>query len=1105
MKKNFSLKFMAMAMVAALTVAPGCKDYDDDINNLREQLAQTNKTLGDQVTKLEGQIKDVRAKAEAAQKAADKAWADAQAADAEIKKDLTALAEKLEAEAKKAADKAKELEAKIADVLKRVVALEESRATKAELQAVEAKLTALLNKTKEELKAEIAAVKAELKGDIEALRTQLEEKIKELQKLVETFVGHRISSITLIPGEHASGIAAVWMKTMAYLNEDAFDANHRKYGYVNGLTDVTYRAKLDERDAWYSTSNTSTAYFKVSPETVTASDFTQAYINSWVSKNLLRAEGTPNKPAFNEPIKPVEGQVYKIVNGVLAVDFVKTVKPLIGSTMADLYGQDAEQFYMFNLSLPFAKSLWTEEEKGMNAATPSFQPAVTSEGIRIEEISFYPRIKSLIASQTYAEWAESYNPATGAKDAKVMDYRPYVLDKKGRPTHFSDSVILYTSAVDKLVDVVVDWKKGDNLMKYVEVSLEDLQNGPVASDKYFNALKLNEYKDYNLGFRFYLAKGAYLQGRNKTNQQEFAVVTPDGTVTSRVYDDPNGETKTAVGREPIIRVELYDKGTGVTIDQRYIKIKFAEVTPEFEIPTIVFEDRELSCDSINQRLNTRRMNLEVYRKLEEYGISKAQFHKIYTDHEIEYIKKDGVALKDYVWIKDALYPHENALNFVIWEDPNDNTSYNFTWGMGIQLIGEINKATRKSTFELKVRFKSSEPGRGDLLIPFTYSISLPTQKFVFNADDWSAGKAGQEFKVNPIVYRSQINGNDGTGEGRSHISANLVNGYVFDKNNQKPTNVNQLIRNIEKCAKVKFVFDAKRLANYEHLKGYQVSKDGESLWNTTPGTPRVSPLDGMDAPSYHNEPGLAASIHNRFGVTAISNNSETASYDYTEAEVIGRNEDRADALIALHELDDQNATPAALPLVGKKVPVNLEVQYNKYNTVVEHQIEVFFINPLELKVAGIEDFTDAETDGDFISVKHLYKYQDWNKKHVEKNGSYPAGALYNYYAVQDAVFDIANVKTNFKRNGDVFEPTEGVTDGPFPAHYKLEVGEWVASTKTWTKNPAHIGNFLAWFNNKGTPVNIGFKLFFTAEARYKWGVIKFNLSNNVRPAQGTNP
>ena len=75
---------------------------------------------------------------------------------------------------------------------------------------------------------------------------------------------------------------------------------------------------------------------------------------------------------------------------------------------------------------------------------------------------------------------------------------------------------------------------------------------------------LVDYKDYGLTFRFRLAEAAYIpenDNDNKTDQHKFAeIASPmNGKMSAKVYDISGSAT--AVGREPIVCVELIDSVT----------------------------------------------------------------------------------------------------------------------------------------------------------------------------------------------------------------------------------------------------------------------------------------------------------------------------------------------------------------------------------------------------------------------------------------------------------------------------------------------------------------------------------------------------------------
>lgn len=135
-------KFLSVIMFGALLTAStgtfvSCKDYDEDISNLQEQINSQKTDLSGKITAVEGSIKDLTSAQSALQKGIDEAKAAAATA-----KDA---AEKASAEAKAAA-----LEAQ-----KNAIAT-----AKAELDKVKAELQVAINANADGVKENAAAIKA---------------------------------------------------------------------------------------------------------------------------------------------------------------------------------------------------------------------------------------------------------------------------------------------------------------------------------------------------------------------------------------------------------------------------------------------------------------------------------------------------------------------------------------------------------------------------------------------------------------------------------------------------------------------------------------------------------------------------------------------------------------------------------------------------------------------------------------------------------------------------------------------------------------------------------------------------------------------------------
>lgn len=1152
MKKNFSLKFMAMAMAAALVAAPGCKDYDDDINNLREQTAGIKSDLAKAKTDLTAAIKDVEAKAAAAQKAADdakaaadKALKDALAADAKLKAELEALADKAQKAAEaaqKTADeahkKADQLRKELDALVKRVEALERNSATKEELE-----------NAKKELKAEIDKV----------------------MKRVEEFVGNRVTSIALVPRNHVNGIASVELLGVAYKAQEHVD--HQAFYFTT--TDVANATKVLKPSQ-------GVAEFRLSPSRVTEASFTHPSFNTWVSKNRLRVD--EDETGVDKPFKPM---AYRLQGNHLIVDVVKTSSESLnqGEHWKNQFISDpwcdnptteseVEKFYMGALSLPIAEKYWTAEEK---AATE--KPAVISEGFRVEEIYVAPVIKSKIASGREVGYI-TVNPGAvgpqlnqGSHHAKCFrDYKPYAYDdvespthywdangngKKdngelswGRPTHFSDSTLLYRSKENQLIDLELEWNEKYDLMQYVTASTR-------ASHEDF------DYKKHGLGFHFEVAEAKYLQGTNQTDQQQFAKL--EGSVlTNKVYSVP-GMSETAIGREPIIRITLYDLETKAVVDQRYMKVKWIRTAEVKPIGISKFDDFYVSCKFETLRLNTQKMNEDIYRKVEkEYGIAKTLFTDRYTRLQVlnltkdgEYLVKDGKfvaqGMENYKvssveetggahWLRELplYYIPEGAESNSTTTLPPDqnagNTSFNILWRLYPQVMRTIAPAGSKFVLEFKFVDRLN---RLHLTHKFEVVVKLPEQNFNYEETYWSAGKMGTEFKVNPLVYTPVSATGDKTRKasqddydnvdynngyfvhghtpydvvGDSHIQTDLVNGFIYK--GKKVANVNQLIQYIRECAKVRFAFDESRFGEFAHLKGFTVSDNATRLWDGA--APAVDPADkNFVQPNLDN---YAASILNFLSVDAATNDDDKATLPYKLNEAIVNDNphgavNEARALIRLHETDTETAdgasdlgTPAAIKLVGNIVPVMIVAEYNEWNKVPVKRYDVKIIDPLKVKGQSLGYLVDAQIGGSFTGrLADKYTFTDWNFQNVADNNKSYDKELWKYYAVKTLIFNVKEAKTNIKNiDGNNIVTDEDYKQGNLPAGRILQQ---VKVTNTASKpyvfeevanNPTH----LRYHNNSGTPVNKEYKIFLDVTASYKWGVIKSPQEILVKVAPGT--
>lgn len=125
------------------------------------------------------------------------------------------------------------------------------------------------------------------------------------------------------------------------------------------------------------------------------------------------------------------------------------------------------------------------------------------------------------------------------------------------------------------------------MKKLVKVCVTDAKD---AKTNHANHANLANYKDYGLTFRFYIPTAPYntlggVDGNtNKTDQQKFAKLDSheNGIMSSKVYT-VEGTSATAVGREPIVRVELVDTVNNALVAMRYLKVKWVKEAGEREL------------------------------------------------------------------------------------------------------------------------------------------------------------------------------------------------------------------------------------------------------------------------------------------------------------------------------------------------------------------------------------------------------------------------------------------------------------------------------------------------------------------------------------------
>ena len=176
-KKFISVFMIGAATLASLGTVTSCKDYDDDINDLQEQLGGTGVDLKSEVSRLEGLLSSCKA-------ACEKADTELNETIKNATNDAKGYADIQAAEAKKAAVEASQtlIEQAIADLEAGAVKAAQAKADAAYSLAEQVQKTAADN---EKNIAKIVADLATAKDNLEKADKALEDKLSEAEKKIK--------------------------------------------------------------------------------------------------------------------------------------------------------------------------------------------------------------------------------------------------------------------------------------------------------------------------------------------------------------------------------------------------------------------------------------------------------------------------------------------------------------------------------------------------------------------------------------------------------------------------------------------------------------------------------------------------------------------------------------------------------------------------------------------------------------------------------------------------------------------------------------------------------------------------------------------------------
>ena len=704
-KKYLSVVLFGALLAASAGTFTSCKDYDDDIEGLQEQIDKSGSTITDlqtQLTTLKAAADAAQATADAAKTAAAEAKTAADAAKAagdQAKADAaTALAAAKAAEAAAAQAKADAIE----EATKQVEALRNSMQA-----AIDKKLdVTAFEEASKLLGARIDGIEAGLSNLKNGAVKENTEAIKSAQDAIEALQSADEDFATTL--KELDEYVKITLEAKIDVNADD----------IKAAQDDIKAAQEDLDALWKKISGGEGSLEDLISKNATAiSDLKDA-----IEDELDVIKGDIKD--IQADIKKINGQITAI-NQNLAGLHTLVVSRLTSISLApDLFvdGIEAVRFTSLqyspmgeseNASIPatsykFSTAALATASYHFNPA--SFKLANADYGYIDRTAEVVETTRAIAASKLVEIVGEpEANPVTGTVDFKLLRLNSHTtqpgLDRtnmialqatlKGNAVDEGEKNAVITAPYVAVYDAILSYEDvriadketlttGADEAHYATTFDACTKEDPrykIPYDKEFNLKDLvatcfgnnghDEFPiaDYKLSYRFAVASTAYNieEGNTETNQQKW--IKCNDAIEGKYQAE--GFNPEAFGRTPILKVELVDEA-GNVVRRGFVKVEFiAEKESDF---TVGNEAKELTfaCNATeaSYTITEEFIRENVYRKITNgtnIGMSHEEFWNIYTTSTAEVKKNNQVFSMSVPKIVDGTTEVGTATKKIVWE------------------------------------------------------------------------------------------------------------------------------------------------------------------------------------------------------------------------------------------------------------------------------------------------------------------------------------------------------------------------------------------------------------------------------------------------------
>ncbi len=605
--------------------------------------------------------------------------------------------------------------------------------------------------------------------------------------------------------------------------------------------------------------------------------------------------------------------------------------------------------------------------------------------------------------------------------------------------------------VTPVAEVKYDNDKGIDLRSLIRTSW-NVNYSPVTVE----TTNATEEKVKEAGFKYSFELVGYHTGVNLTSQSAHAAIAADGyTLRPQAVDD-NGkqqaygaaQTRAIIGREPLVRVILNDTVHNKIAAVAYMKIKIAENVTTAD-PTQITKDFAdntaftLNCDDANPALNKKVTWYEIENKIladNEVNMSKVEFEDTY--------QLDGPANDLTQFDKNTI--NANAISpkigkvIVTTADVNGTMTQVLQWTMsGNEAYTHFNTADatgkKPTSISTYVRY-TLKPGKTApnkyIYVKFTWTPSAININPVANF--------GNENKIKQAWYGEN---NLTAGTGYAEIHGNVEQMGTADSDDE-------------------FKFDIRNTLLGNKITVDKMAAPYDVLNNTVADHAQFTFVDGNNCYASAN------------GLTLYGDEAETYKIATMTPEGVVTLSKDAETLVRLNKKSPKDIANVLTARVAVKSSLcwgaGIKINNNEFN--------VKFIRPISVESATAE-FTDAVATTSKVNLT----FKNWNGfDFTDPNRAFPSTDYFAYYKVSAIELETGEATTDLNGSWDKLSHVTSKIKLKYTAP---------------TENPIQANKYgTLTYNNNGLTVGT-FHITIPAKITYEWGVLNTEVVVTVKESQ----